>query len=94
MWFSCRKQVCKGNTVLKACSASVRVNLLELTAIVLVNQCVSCIMNSQNEEAEELMKKIEREEETVENENPDQELSNPFIANLITGTLKYFKGEF
>ena len=39
--------------------------ILDVTAIVLANLCVSYIMTSQNEEAEELMRKIEREEERV-----------------------------
>ena len=34
-------------------------NILNVTAIVLANLCVSYIMTSQNEEAEELMRKIE-----------------------------------
>ena len=38
-------------------------NLLSLTAIVIANLCVSFIMVNQNEEAEEIMKKLEREEE-------------------------------
>lgn len=33
-------------------------NLLGVTAIVLANLCVSYIMTSQNEEAEELMRKV------------------------------------
>jgi tetratricopeptide repeat protein 30 len=36
-------------------------NILSVPAIVLANLCVSHIMTSQNEQAEELMKKIERE---------------------------------
>jgi hypothetical protein len=40
-------------------------NILDVTAIVLANICVAYIMTSQNEEAEELMRKIEREEERV-----------------------------
>lgn len=35
-------------------------NLLGVPAIVLANLCVSRIMTSQNEEAEELMRKIEK----------------------------------
>ena len=69
-------------------------NLLDLTAIVLANLCVSYIMNSQNEEAEELMKKIEREEEKVTYENPDQQLFHLCIVNLVIGTLYCCKGNF
>ncbi len=39
--------------------------LLSVTAIVLANLCVSYIMTSNNEEAEEVMRKIEKEEERV-----------------------------
>jgi tetratricopeptide repeat protein 30 len=38
-------------------------NLLSLTAIVIANLCVSYIMANRNEEAEELMRKLERDEE-------------------------------
>lgn len=38
-------------------------SLLTLTAIVIANLCVSYIMVNQNEDAEELMRKLEREEE-------------------------------
>lgn len=37
--------------------------LLNLTAIVIANLCVSYIMVNQNEDAEELMRKLEKEEE-------------------------------
>jgi len=36
-------------------------SLLDVTAIVLANLCVSYIMTSQNEEAEVLMRRIEKE---------------------------------
>jgi len=36
-------------------------NILSIPAIVLANLCVSYIMTSQNEQAEELMRKIEKE---------------------------------
>jgi tetratricopeptide repeat protein 30 len=37
-------------------------SIVEVTAIVLANLCVSYIMTSQNEKAEDLMRRIEREE--------------------------------
>ena len=43
-------------------------SILNVSAIVLANLCVSYIMTSQNEEAEELMRKIEKEEEQVQSE--------------------------
>ena len=39
--------------------------IVEVTAIVLANLCVSYIMTSQNEKAEDLMRRIEREEEQI-----------------------------
>lgn len=69
-------------------------SLLDLTAIVLANLCVSYIMNSQNEDAEELMRKIEREEEKMGYENPDQQLFHLCIVNLVIGTLYCSKGNF
>ena len=38
-------------------------NLLEVTAIVLANLCVCYIMTSQNDQAEALMRQVERQEE-------------------------------
>merc|ERR1711988_445632 len=38
-------------------------NLLDISAVIVANLCVAYIMNSQNEDAEELMRKLEREEE-------------------------------
>ena len=48
-------------------------NILDVTAIVLANLCVAYIMTSQNEEAEELMRRIEREEERVQYDDPDKQ---------------------
>jgi len=50
--------------------------ILEVTAIVLANLCVSYIMTSQNEDAEELMRAIEREEERV----------RAFVASVCAST--------
>lgn len=38
-------------------------NLLEVTAIVLANLCICYIMTSQNDQAEALMRQVERQEE-------------------------------
>ena len=40
-------------------------NLLSVTAIVLANLCVAYVMTSANEEAEELMRLVEKEEEKL-----------------------------
>jgi len=45
-------------------------DLLNITAIVLANLCVSYIMTSQNADAEELMKCVEREEDRIMMEEP------------------------
>ena len=53
-------------------AAHLEENVLNVTAIVLANLCVAYIMTSQNEEAEELMRRIEKEEERATAENPER----------------------
>ena len=60
-------------------------NILNVTAIVLADLCVSYIMTSQNEEAEELMRKIEKEEEQLAYEDPDKKVFHLCIVNLVIG---------
>ncbi|XP_059163823.1 intraflagellar transport protein 70A-like [Physella acuta] len=69
-------------------------NLLSVSAIVLANLCVAYIMTSQNEEAEELMRKIEKEEEQVAYEDPDKKIYHLCIVNLVIGTLYCAKGNY
>ncbi|KAJ3291276.1 Tetratricopeptide repeat protein 30A [Blyttiomyces sp. JEL0837] len=69
-------------------------NILDVTAIVLANLCVSYIMTSQNEEAEELMRKIEKEEERVAYEDPTKRTYHLCIVNLVIGTLYCAKGNY
>ncbi len=69
-------------------------NILDVTAIVLANLCVSYIMTSQNEEAEELMRKIEKEEERMSITDPDKHYFHLCIVNLVIGTLYCAKGNF
>lgn len=69
-------------------------NILSVTAIVLANLCVSYIMTSQNEEAEELMRKIEKEEERAAYTDPDKQSFHLCIVNLVIGTLYCAKGNF
>ena len=59
--------------------------ILTVSAIVLANLCVSYIMTSQNEEAEELMRKIEKEEEQVAYDDPDKKIFHLCIVNLVIG---------
>merc|ERR1719409_2009539 len=69
-------------------------NILDVTAIVLANLCVACIMTSQNELAEELMRKIEKEEERSAYSDPDKQCFHLCIVNLVIGTLYCAKGNF
>lgn len=68
--------------------------ILEVPAIVLANLCVSYIMTSQNEDAEELMRKIEKEEERSTFTEPDKHCFHLCIVNLVIGTLYCAKGNF
>lgn len=68
--------------------------LLDITAIVLANLCVSYIMTSQNEEAEELMRRIEKEEERLAISDPEKQCFHLCIVNLVIGTLYCAKGNF
>jgi len=69
-------------------------NILTVSAIVLANLCVSYIMTSANEEAEELMRKIEKEEENLSYEEPDKKIYHLCIVNLVIGTLYCSKGNY
>lgn len=67
-------------------------NLLGVTAIILANLCVAYVMTSANEEAEELMRLVEKEEERLgDNTKPVYHLC---IINLVIGTLYCAKGNF
>lgn len=65
-----------------------------MSAVVLANLCVSYIMTSQNEEAEELMRKIEKEEEQISYDDPDKKVFHLCIVNLVIGTLYCAKGNY
>lgn len=69
-------------------------NLLSLTAIVIANLCVSYIMIDLNEEAEEIMRRLEREEEKQAFQNPDKHVYHLCIVNLVIGTLYCAKGNY
>lgn len=69
-------------------------NLLNVTAIVLANLCVAYIMTGQNEEAEEIMRRIEKEEERQGVQEPDKPIFHLCIVNLVIGTLYCAKGNF
>jgi len=67
-------------------------NLLGVTAIVLANLCVAYVMTSANEEAEDLMRLVEKEEEKVA--DPAKPVYHLCIINLVIGTLYCAKGNF
>ncbi|XP_022256183.1 tetratricopeptide repeat protein 30A-like isoform X2 [Limulus polyphemus] len=69
-------------------------HILNVSAIVLANLCVSYIMTSQNEEAEELMRKIEKEEEQLAYEDSNKKIFHLCIVNLVIGTLYCAKGNY
>ncbi|XP_068193471.1 intraflagellar transport protein 70A isoform X2 [Antennarius striatus] len=69
-------------------------NILNVSAVVLANLCVSYIMTSQNDEAEELMRKIEKEEEQISYDDPDKKVFHLCIVNLVIGTLYCAKGNY
>ncbi|XP_050301582.1 tetratricopeptide repeat protein 30A isoform X2 [Anthonomus grandis grandis] len=68
--------------------------LLNVNPIILANLCVSYIMTSQNEEAEELMRKIEKEEDQMFFEEPEKKYFHHCIVNLVIGTLYCSKGNY
>ena len=69
-------------------------NILNVSAIVLANLCVSYIMTGQNENAEELMRKIEKEEEQLAYLEPERKIFHLCIVNLVIGTLYCTKGNY
>lgn len=70
--------------------------ILDVTPIVLANLCVCYIMTNQNEEAEDIMKIIEQEEEKQINAEHEVEIQkhHSCIINLVIGTLYCEKGNF
>jgi len=70
-------------------------NILNVTPIVLANLCVSYIMTNRNEEAEDIMKLIEKQEGSDSAMNNDKEQKHhSCIINLVIGTLYCEKGNF
>ena len=68
--------------------------MLEITAIVLANLCVSYIMTYQNELAEDLMRLIEKDEERVTLEDTSKRIFHLCTVNLVIGTLYCSKGNY
>jgi len=71
--------------------------MLSLTAIVVANLCVSYIMVNKNEEAEEIMKRLEVEEEKAAEVAETEKQANHYhlcIVNLVIGTLYCSKNNY
>uniref|UniRef100_A0AAY4CV38 Tetratricopeptide repeat protein 30 n=1 Tax=Denticeps clupeoides TaxID=299321 RepID=A0AAY4CV38_9TELE len=79
---------------IQECPCKRKPSILNVSAVVLANLCVSYIMTSQNEEAEELMRKIEKEEEQISYDNPDKKVFHLCIVNLVIGNLYCAKGNY
>ncbi len=72
-------------------------NILNVTPIILANLCVSYIMTNQNEEAEDIMKLIEKQEVNDIDNGHDHDKDKKHhgcIVNLVIGTLYCEKGNF
>ena len=60
-------------------------NLLEVTAIVLANLCVCYIMTSQNDQAEALMRQVERQEE--QQASQVRTVRSDVVPNAVIGAM-------
>lgn len=69
-------------------------SILNCSAIVLANLCVSYIMTSNNEKAEDIMRRIEKDEERLSVSEPDKQPLHLCIVNLVIGTLYCAKGNY
>ena len=67
---------------------------LSVTAIVLANLCVAYIMTSRNEDAESLMRRVEKEESAQARRDPARPRFHLTIINLVIGTLYCAKGNY
>lgn len=68
--------------------------ILDVPASVIANLCVSLIMEQRNDEAQEIIKKVEEEEQKALENNPDKQLFHVCIVNLIVGTLYCSKSNY
>lgn len=73
-------------------------SLLLISPIVLANLCVAYIMTNQNEEAEDIMKRVEKEETSnlggTSDDHDHATKHHGCIINLVIGTLYCEKGNF
>lgn len=69
-------------------------DVLSIPASVIANLCVSMIMVQRNEEAQEIIKRVEEEELKALELNPERPLFHVCIVNLIVGTLYCSKSNY
>lgn len=62
--------------------------------MVLANLCVCYLVTSQNEEAEELLRKLEKEEEQRSLDNPQSKFFHLSIVNLVIGFESFRSDKF
>lgn len=70
------------------------IDILSIPASVIANLCVSLIMVQKNEEAQEIIKKVEEEELKALQQNPELQLFHVCIVNIIVGTLYCAKSNY
>jgi tetratricopeptide repeat protein 30 len=70
------------------------VDILQIPASVIANLCVSLIMVQRNEEAQEIIKRVEEEEQRFIMQNSEAQLFHVCIVNLIVGTLYCSKSNY
>ena len=70
------------------------IDLLSIPASVIANLCVSLIMMQRNEDAQEIIKRIEEEEQKSMQLNPEAHYFHVCIVNIIVGTLYCSKGNY
>jgi tetratricopeptide repeat protein 30 len=70
------------------------VDILQIPASVIANLCVSLIMVQRNDEAQEIIKRVEEEEQRYLLQNPESQLFHVCIVNLIVGTLYCAKSNY
>lgn len=61
--------------------------ILNTSAMILANLVVCYIMTNQNEDAEELLRKVEREETAALEERPNEKHFHNSIISLVIGSL-------
>jgi tetratricopeptide repeat protein 30 len=69
-------------------------DVLSIPASMIANLCVSLIMVQKNEDAQEIIKRIEEEETKAIALNPEGQYFHVCIVNIIVGTLYCAKGNY